>query len=115
MGAKVDVSQVHALTRLARRELYKIPDIMLEVVRDRAALERRTHVFRNITGKLEANTLGIQTSRDTDPATASLIMERDYASFVRDRGRTDIDKRADEAERMIERKFVAMAEKLGKR
>ena len=114
MGAKVDVSEVHALTRRARRELYKIPDIMLDVVRDRAALERRTHVFRNITGKLEANTLGVQTSRDTDPATASLIMDRDYASNVRDRGRTNIDKRAAEAEKMIERRFVAMAEKLAK-
>lgn len=114
MGAKVDVGEVHALTRRARRELYKIPDIMLEVVRNRAEVERRTHVFHNITGKLEANTLGVQTSRDTDPAVASLIMDRDYASHVRDRGRTNIDKRAAEAEKMIGRKFVAMAEKLGK-
>lgn len=114
MGAKVDVSEVRALTRLARRELYNIPDIMLEVVRNRAELERRTHVFNNITGKLEANTMGIQLSRDTDPATVSLVMDRPYASNVRDRGRTDIDKRADEAERMIERRFVAMADKLGR-
>lgn len=114
MGTKVDVSEVHALTKRARRELYKIPDVMLDVVRDRAALERRTHVFNNITGKLEANTLGVQTSRDTDPATASLIMDRTYASNVRDRGRTDIDKRATEAETMIERRLVAMAEKLAK-
>jgi len=88
---------------------------MLEILKNRAELERRTHVFQNITGKLEANTRAEMVSRDEDPATAELIMDRPYASHVQARGRTDIAKRADEAERLIQSAFDRMAERIAQK
>lgn len=110
-----DVSEVHALFRAADKELNMIPEIMLEAVKNRAAFERRTHVWNNITGLLEKNTRGQMVSRDADPVTVELVMEREYASYVRDRGRTNIDDRAEEAAALMQRKFNAIGDRLGKK
>lgn len=110
-----DLSEVRALTRFADDQLSSVPTVMLEVLKNRAELERRTHVFNNITGLLEANTRAQMVSRDEDPATAELIMDRPYASHVQGRGRTDIEKRAAEAERIIQSKFERMAERIAQK
>lgn len=114
-GDACDLSEVRALTRYADDQLSNVPTVMLNVLKNRAELERRTHVFNNITGLLEANTRAQMVTRDEDPAVAEIIMDRSYASHVQDRGRTDIAKRAKEAERLIENAFVSMAERIAKK
>jgi hypothetical protein len=98
----LDISEVHDITRAAEAAFDEMPAEILRIVADAAALERRTHEWRNITGLLEQNTRAQVASRDQDPYEVQLVMNRQYASNVRDRQRTDIDKRRDEAAREIE-------------
>jgi hypothetical protein len=114
MPDSVDISEVLALTQAARESFAGHPREMLRVVADVAEVERRTHEWRNITGLLEKNTRAEVEGHDSDPYTVALVMARHYASNVRKRGRTDIDKRRDEASAEIDFYFDGEAERLSR-
>lgn len=109
---RVDLSGMLAMHKRAYEEMDRVPDIMLDIVQGRAAVERRTHKFHNITGLLEKNTRGQQVGGDQDPVTVELVMNRPYASHVQKRGRTDIEKRRDEAAARIQARFERGVERV---
>lgn len=98
----LDISQVLKQRNEARKQFDRMPKEVMRILSEAAELERRTHEFHNVTGLLEQNTRAQRRSLDDDPLEEELVMLRPYASNVRQRGRTDIDKRRDEAAREIE-------------
>lgn len=115
MGATVDISEVIALEKEARKVLGSVPDKMKLLLDQKAAEERRTHVYRNITHRLENSTFALGPLREGDDVTHVEFGARmEYASFVDRRGRTRIRDLAAEGERDLEALFDADADALSR-
>ena len=113
---KVDISEVIALEKKADRELDRVLPIMRGAVAIRTAQERSTHIYNNITGNLEKSTISYDAAdpRDTTiEVHAEMGME--YASHVRDRGRTNFDALMKGAERNITERLNRLSEGLAKK
>lgn len=65
-------------------------DELIRVTEIAVRKEIRTHEYRNISGNLQRSTVAKVIS-GPDPAVCEVVMGMDYASHVRQRGRTDID------------------------
>lgn len=88
---EVDISEVLALDRRAGQLLETKPnDELIRVTEKAVQIERKTHEYRNITGRLQMSTVAKVIS-GPDPAINDVVMGMDYASHVRMRARTDID------------------------
>ncbi len=94
---RLDVSDVHELTARARREFRKMSRQMFAIVDRQAAIERRQHIWTNITGLLEENTRAHLVVDDSGQTVVRLAQMRDYATHVQDRGRNEIAVRRDRA------------------
>ena len=115
MGAVVDISEVLAADREARKVLGSVPEKMKRILDQKAAIERKTHVYNNITFRLENSTFALGPLPDvTDGAHVEFGARMEYASFVDARGRTRIRDLAAEGESDIEFLFDADADALSR-
>ena len=98
----VDISEVLALDARAGQLLERKPnDELIRVTEQAVAIERRTHEYRNITNRLQTSTVAKVVS-GPDPAICDGVMGMDYASHVRQRGRTEIDQHVARAQKEVE-------------
>jgi hypothetical protein len=109
----VDLSEVTALTRAADKTLGRVGDDMKTILDAAAREERRTHIYNNITHRLENSTFALGPIGDGDEVTVEYGARMEYASHVDNRGRTRVRELGAEAERTIEYKFDADADALG--
>jgi len=95
----VDISEVLAMDDRAGQLLDRGPnDQLIKVTEQCVEKERRTHIYHNITGRLQNSTVA-KVMSGPDPAIVDVVMGMDYASHVRDKGRTNIDADIAEADR----------------
>lgn len=102
MKVKVDVLEVHDLTREAVRRLDAAPSNMKRILDGAAAKERASHTYQNRTGDLERGTQAGPIEGTGDAYFVQLMADTEYASYVNARGYMRIDEFAREAEREIE-------------
>lgn len=116
MYVSIDISEVLALEKKADRELDRVLPIMRGAVAIRVAQERQTHIYNNITGNLERSTISYDASDPRDNTIeVNAEMGMEYASHVRDRGRTNFDSFMKGAEKNITQRLERMAEGLAKK
>jgi hypothetical protein len=108
----IDVSQLRALNRRAKRLFDLMPARMLDIGKFAARFERETHSYTNRTGKLEASTLAY-VAEGNDEVTLSLVMDTPYASYVNKLGYSNIDEAAELVEQQLFDGLTAMADELG--
>lgn len=113
MSVTVDISEVVALTRAAEKTLGDVGKDMKQILAAAAAEERRTHVYNNITHRLENSTFALGPLGDGDDVSVEYGARMEYASFVDNRGRTRVRELGAEAARSIEYKFDGDADALG--
>lgn len=93
----LDLSDLVVLEREADRWLgARVNATLIKVTEEAAAKERRTHPYQNRTGQLERMTVAKVIS-GPDPSVQEVVMDRPYASFVQNRGYTDIERHIEEA------------------
>lgn len=95
---EVDISEVTDLTTEAQREFKRLSGRMFGIANRQASAERRNHIWNNITGLLEENTRAHLIDDGADNAEVLMAQQRDYASFVADRGRNEFPTRAQNAD-----------------
>jgi hypothetical protein len=113
MRAKVDISEVTALTREALASLGRAPTEMLGILREKAAEERDTHAYQNRTGNLEASTFASEIYREGDDERVEFGARTFYAGFVNKRGLMQVDELEQQAETEIDFLLDSEAERLG--
>lgn len=114
MRVRVDLSEVHDLTRAAERTLRRVPEDMKDALDKAAAEERRTHVYNNYTHMLEKSTFASQIFTGDDDARVEYGARMHYASYVDNRGRTRVRELGERAALEIEYRFDGDADALGK-
>ena len=98
---RVDVSEVHAMAENAAKGLGGVNSALLDAAKRAAKDERREHVFKNITGRLQASieAVGVLGSEiGSDDAIVVLSAGTPYAGYVEARGRLDMAGRADQVD-----------------
>lgn len=111
---KVDISEVVALTREGISTLGSSPARMLELLREKAAEERATHLYQNRTGNLEASTFGAWVEQGPNEYSVEFGARTFYASYVDNRGLTRVHELAGEAEIELDFMLDADAERLSR-
>lgn len=87
---KIDLSEIYQVQEATLNELKKMQRKFARFAEQAAAYERGSHRYQNRTGNLEGSTRGYAT-RQGDEIEVSLEMGMDYASYVVDRGFSNID------------------------
>lgn len=85
----VDISEVLALTRAAVKTLDATGEGMKNILDAGAAEERRTHLYRNYTYRLQGSTFALGPF-EGDDVNIEFGARMEYASFVEGRGRSRI-------------------------
>lgn len=114
MKVSVDISEVVALTRAAERTLGRVGEDMKEILDAAAREERRTHIYNNITHRLENSTFALGPFGDGDEVSVEYGARMEYASFVDNRGRTRVRELGDRAATELEYRYDGDADALGK-
>lgn len=111
----VDISEVLMTERDAVRSLERDqPREMHRIIERAAREERRTHAYRNRTGRLERNTVATDPITTDDGLQIDLAADTEYASYVNMRGLMQIDELAQRAEEEIEFYLEGEVEKLNR-
>lgn len=110
----VDISEVHALTRAAVKELGAVPERLKKHLAGVAKVERSTHKYKNRTYRLQGSTFALGPIGGTDYTETEIGARMPYASFVERRGLsriTDLSKAAEnEVEFMFETIGLVLSE-----
>ncbi|MGK3981308.1 hypothetical protein WMF38_57455 [Sorangium sp. So ce118] len=114
MKVSVDISDVPAVTRAAERTLGNVGDDMKKILDAAAREERRTHIYNNITHRLENSTFALGPFGSGDDVSVEYGARMEYASFVDDRGRTRVRELGDQAATEIEYRLESEADALGR-
>jgi hypothetical protein len=109
----VDVSQVHRLTREAEKTLDATGAGMKKILDKGAAEERRTHVYKNRTLRLQGSTFALGPFAGDD-VEIEFGARMPYASFVEGRGLSRISEIAQRSEVEIDYFLDGEAEKLAR-
>lgn len=113
MAYKVVVENgVPALSEEISKLIKDLPKMALAVVKQSAAYERQSHRYRNRTGNLQRSTQGTMMRSSPSDIRLQLVMAQPYASFVVEKGLSNIYTAANDAEEaiteMIEKLFSAL-------
>src|SRR5262249_33878292 len=114
MRVEVDISGVEARTERALRELSPslVLGVMVPPLRDAAAQERETHLYRNRTGDLQRSTGTEILEVSPERVSVSLQMMMPYAEFVWRKGLSDLDGYGAEAAQKIQRGFAEQRKRI---
>ena len=105
---KIDLSQIYQVEKATLSELKQMQQKFAKFADQAAAYERSTHRYQNRTGNLEGSTRGYAT-RQGNEIEVSLEMGMDYASYIVDKGFSNIDV----AEKMLETSIENYLTRLG--
>lgn len=97
MTVEVDLSELRKVHRKAAARLRRTGEVMHRELVRAAERERRTHSYQNRTHMLENTTTAIKVGDHV----AELVMLQEYASYVNNRGFSNIDEVAKAAEGRI--------------
>jgi len=87
----VDLSDLDEFTRDSAKHLRGWGASMRRVLKAAAKQEREEHSYQNRTGNLESHTQAVDAVDSKDETTIDLTMDMPYASYVVDRGYSQID------------------------
>ena len=111
IGLDVDLSEVRRMHAKARRQLGRHAQMMVGIAERGAVALQRGDTYQNRTGLLRTNTMA-RILRDDIVRSVFLGMVRDYASFVVNRGYSDIKRVAEQVDKRIQHAFERDAGRL---
>jgi hypothetical protein len=95
---ELDLSEVRAMHDRELTHLREAPRALAGFCREAAAEERRTHAYRNRTGRLQASTAAVPFGAGIDAEFGCTVeASTPYAGFVNNRGLMRIDQLAERA------------------
>lgn len=107
----VDTKDLKRSLKDVRIAIRKIAPMMLGEVVQAAVREQSSHAYQNRTGTLEASTRGYLSRNDSVETEASLEMGADYASYIVDKGLSNIVEEAELTESILQDYFSHMLDK----
>lgn len=110
----VDMSGLYAFERSVNRMLDNAGPGMKRILDGKAAIERRTHAYRNRTRRLEGSTFALGPFHDGDGARVEFGARMEYASYVEDRGLSRVTDLARQATTEIDYYFDAQVSALSR-
>lgn len=110
----VDLSKLIKFEREADRMLDGVGPGMKRILDAKAAIERRTHAYKNRTHRLENSTFALGPLPESDGVRVEFGARMEYASFVEGRGLSRVTDLARQAETEIDYFLEASIEQLNR-
>lgn len=109
---KVDLGPLRKVQRMAKRQMASHARVMLGFAQRGADTLVNSDKYNNRTGLLRTNTMARVVEDSPNKKVVFLAMLREYASYVRGHGLTNIDQVAKRVQDGIQRRFERDAKKI---
>lgn len=110
----LDIDDVFEFHDRVSEEFRQIPKMLRQAVRFGAQYERDNHEYKNRTRNLQRNTKGVIDESSRHEVVASITMGTEYASYVVNRGLSEIEDAAAHTEQILDGAFEALEERTSK-